>query len=193
MKTVYLFNPQNGEYSGSTVIHPPQIKGGEITITHSTEVAPTHGADQTSFWNGESWDIVADHRGKTIYNRVNEELKVETVGELLEDYSFTPFPPTPEQIEIKRIEELRATCEIDKQKPVEFEEHIYAADNDSAIELNATIGSYAHIPLPEDYFLITADGIEIQFDYAKLKELYSAIQARNWALTKQLQVDIANK
>ena len=186
-KLVYLYNEATGEYVGEYAAPLSPLEPNVYhTPTHRTLIAPEHSVDQASFWNGESWAIVSDHRGKTIYDRAGDTHVVSDVGDLTEDYAFEPFPPTEAEIEAARIATIRNEYANKRLQPFAFDGETYVADNDFATMVNEVIGQYQHIPLPDDFYLKTANGDRVPFDSDSLRKLYAAIMSRNWLLEKQL-------
>ena len=67
---VYNYNRETGEYTGTTSAKPdPAEQGRWLVPANATTIElPALIDGQIAVFNGESWDAVADHRGKTVWN-----------------------------------------------------------------------------------------------------------------------------
>lgn len=101
---IYHYNPADGQFlaASGARIDPveTQLRYDETGVNelcfllpaNATSVAPpTPQQDHTAFFNGEGWDLVEDHRGKTIYNTATREAAViNSTGAIPAEFTLLP-------------------------------------------------------------------------------------------------------
>lgn len=110
----YRFNPANGEFirAEQGFLDPleSQRQGADVYLVpaNSTPTPPPEPTGNTAaVWNSESWQLVADYRGQSIWNAAGAEQTVQELGEIPAGWSLTA-PATPEApAGIKRFSQLK--------------------------------------------------------------------------------------
>lgn len=112
-KPVYNYDPTTGEYTGENIANESPLEPGVYLIpAHSTEIAPPETSEhEAAVWNGTTWEVVEDWRGREGY--VNgEPTTIKELGALADGWSDTSPEPSESDkliIELGQIDdELRA-------------------------------------------------------------------------------------
>jgi hypothetical protein len=73
MKTAYSYNKDNGAFVGTTKAQKnPRREGEYLLPANSTFIPPpSYGVDEIPIFDGDSWSITEDHRGKEAYFKVD--------------------------------------------------------------------------------------------------------------------------
>ncbi len=95
MKTVYLYDPDTGEYRGETVAaESPLEPGVPLVPLGGTLLKPlSAGQCQASVFDGEKWKLVPDWRGVLLFSIVDGTPATVELGVLPVDAGATNQPP----------------------------------------------------------------------------------------------------
>lgn len=95
---IYNFHPATGEYIGEGLADPsPMEPGVWLYPAHSTETAPpAAGPGQAAIFDGESWSLVADHRGETWFTAEGQAIVIDALGDPAQLDLLPEAPPEPE-------------------------------------------------------------------------------------------------
>ncbi len=111
---LYIFDLKNGVYLGS---RPAQTRPNGAPITDcigATPVAPPEaGEGRAAVWNGSTWELKEDHRGKTGWLNGRPHI-ITDYGPYPEGWSSEPPEPDEAELQAQRIAEIKARLqEID--------------------------------------------------------------------------------
>lgn len=93
---IYHYHPLTGEYVGSSPANPDPLEPGRFVIpAHATDVAPAAvSAGETAVWGDGAWRVVPDHRGQTVYRKVDgTPVSIDWLGEIPAEFTGQPPPP----------------------------------------------------------------------------------------------------
>ncbi|AMO56631.1 DUF4376 domain-containing protein [Endozoicomonas montiporae] len=81
----YQFSPKTGEYT-RPVQCQKNPKGGYLIPANATPVAPPEiETNQAAVFDGEQWQLIADHRGTVVYSKADKtESTIKELGEIPE-------------------------------------------------------------------------------------------------------------
>ena len=99
MNTYYFYSPETGEFLRAVTAE------FEAFPAHTTDVQPPSAAGHRAVWDGSSWTMVPDFRGRHAYGP-SGTVKITDLGPLPEGYSFTPPTPPPRDTALDDLAEL---------------------------------------------------------------------------------------
>lgn len=111
---LYGYNPVDKVFTGQTEadIDQASLAHNELEFlipAFTTDIKPPDAPrGSRAVWNGEAWDIVADHRGERWWQG-DRPVFIETLGDpsaagLTKDRPEPPAPPPPDPVATKRSE-----------------------------------------------------------------------------------------
>lgn len=95
--TIYNFDTVTKEYLGSSQATVDPVEAGKFLIPGNSTpiVPPTAAANEVAVFNGETWELKANHRGTPIWNKVTKgRFVMQDLGEITAEYT-TQEPPSP--------------------------------------------------------------------------------------------------
>ena len=107
----YAYHSETGEYLGErTGQLSPREDGVYLQPANTTDIVPLDG-DGVNVFNGESWDLVEDHRGEVYYDGV-AQVTISELGAIDEGLTADPvYPPkTWDDVRVER-NALLAACD----------------------------------------------------------------------------------
>ena len=116
-KQVYLYDPETNEHKGpySAQLSPLDKPGTYLTPVHHTEVCPPpHGPNQVPVFSNGVWALQPDFRGETWFDQATgTPIEIQDIGEPAKNLgrSYTPPPPTPEQLKAQAAAQVDAVAD----------------------------------------------------------------------------------
>lgn len=164
----YQYSNETGEYTNPIRCQPHPIHKSQYLIPpHATsEQPPEVGVNQAAIFKNERWKVFEDHRGKTVYNKLDKtELKIETLGPIPETHTelkpdnFDVWTGTvwKTNYEAERqyqaslvFQQVQSERESHRLKGFPFKEYIIEARHSDQSNLIAIISGYSEGVMPSD-------------------------------------------
>lgn len=149
MQTAYLYDEQTKEYKSevNAQLDPLESEkaGQDIYLlpANATWLKPTPKDGYASVWNGESWDMLEDHRKQEYwlpgdkYGAPAREMK--ELGALPEGAKLTAPERTLDEAKPAKIVAFKAERDAEEVQPVEYKGNLYDYDDKSRDRINAAI------------------------------------------------------
>lgn len=187
MKTVYLFDEKTGELLGAYDAQESPLEEGEyIAPDHSTPIEPpTAGTNQVAVFSVGTWSLQPDHRGNVWYDQAGNPVEILEIGQ--PDQSLSQQPPPAIALataQAERCNALATEYSAEIQKNVQYMDTAFQADDASQTVLIKVLVAGS---VPEGFFWLDANNVQVPMSYAQLQGLASAILVRGQAAFTKLQ------
>lgn len=146
---VYKFDPETKEYKSSEndMLDPleSQLQQKEVYLmpANATTIEPTLKEGYAAVWNGESWDMVEDHRKQEYwlpedkYGAPAREMK--ELGPLPEGATLTAPEKTLDECKTDKVQQLKWARDAAEVEPIEYNGNSYDYDDKARDRINAAI------------------------------------------------------
>lgn len=149
MQTAYLYDEQTKEYKSEVNAQLDPLESEKawqdiyLLPANATWLKPTPKDGYASVWNGESWDMLEDHRKQEYwlpgdkYGAPAREMK--ELGALPEGAKLTAPERTLDEAKLAKIVAFKAERDAEEVQPVEYKGNLYDYDDKSRDRINAAI------------------------------------------------------
>lgn len=187
MRTVYLFDPKTGESIGTYDAQANPLEEGEyISPEHSTPIEPpTAVAGQIAVFSAGAWSLLPDHRGSVWYDQAGNSVEITDIGQ--PDLALSQHLPPAialAQAQTDRCNALSGAYNVEIQRDVQYMGTEFQADDASQIVLTKVLVAGS---VPEGFFWLDANNVQVPMSYAQLQGLAGAILAYGQTAFAKLQ------
>lgn len=187
MKIVYLFESVTGELIGTYEAQESPLEEGEYIVPeHSTQIEPpTAGAGLVAVFSAGAWSLQPDHRGSVWYDQAGNSVEITGIG--IPDQSLSPALPTAIALAHAQTDccnALAGAYNAEIQKNVQYMGTEFQADDASQTVLTKVLVAGS---VPEGFFWLDANNVQVPMSYAQLQGLAGAILVRAQAAFIKLQ------
>ena len=184
---VYKFDLETKEYKATenAILDPleSQLQQKDVYLmpANATSIAPDIKQGYVAVWNGESWEMVEDHRKQEYwlpedkYGAPAREMK--ELGPLPEGASLIAPEKTLDETKADKVQQLKWTRDSAEVKPIEYNGNSYDYDDKARDRISAAI-----IALDVSKGQIawtTADNTEVMVNADDLRGVIAAVAMRS--------------
>lgn len=113
IKTIYHYHPQTGELLGAGEADASPLEPDTFIVpAHATDVEPPAvSANEAAVFTSGAWQVVADFRGKVLFDAAGNPVKIESLGDVPANLSSAvPAPIALERARATKTAEINAAC-----------------------------------------------------------------------------------